>query len=126
MSSNHHDVSEDARARTIEFLEQLGVDVTVTSGLILHGNGRLVIEQLDGADIVFEPGTYMFSTLPLLLLPIGASPDPLNLALLLRKYIAHVAGCEGTDFTDHRGGGGVEFTDDEWATLQRTAALGFP
>lgn len=45
---------------------------------------------------------------------------------LLRKYIEHVESCEGTTFLSeyYRGApSDVEFTEEEWADLQRLAQL---
>jgi hypothetical protein len=45
----------------------------------------------------------------------------MNHEALLWKYIEHVGACEGTDFLDdvYRHKLGEDFTDAEWAELQR-------
>lgn len=46
---------------------------------------------------------------------------------LLLKYIAHVIGCEGSDFIDHIGsseGYGVPFDDVEVEKLKQLSAVG--
>lgn len=47
----------------------------------------------------------------------------MNFEELLRKYIDHVGQCEGVTFLSSRWAGDstVEFSDEEWAELQRLA-----
>jgi hypothetical protein len=53
------------------------------------------------------------------------SAAPLDYRALLVRYIDHVGQCEGTVFlsSTYRGIGGVPFTDEEWAELERLAEL---